>query len=202
MKGGTPSFTAKFKNGNKLIICGNGNYDKEETFFESEFTVYNCLDNNLPISRYGAVKDCRIDFKNDTLKITELKRLAIGKNWELKTVDYKTESFYFVNDSLYKRERITIPKFEISQNKIDEFYSFWANPIFDTNITGEGFKKIYYERIKKLEILSIYCDIRALEILKNYGNSSEGFCCELAETKMDALKIIDNIEKLSTTPCI
>ena len=103
-EGDKPNFTAEFKNGNKLILCGYGNYDGKETFFESEFVVYNCLGNNRPISGYSALKNCRIDFKNDTLKITELKSLAIGKKWEIKSVDYKTESFYFINDSLHHKK--------------------------------------------------------------------------------------------------
>ncbi|WP_103864895.1 hypothetical protein [Aquimarina sp. I32.4] len=197
-EGEKPGFTAKFKNGEKLIICcGSNNHDGEDTFIESEFAVYDCLGDDLPISGYNAIKTCRISFTNDTLQIAELRRLAVGENWELKPIGYKTEFFYYVNDSLYRDEKITIPKFTISQKRIDEFYDFLENPTFDENITVYDRMRINYQTVKKLEILSVYGEEKALKLLKNYGGSyEEGFCCELAEAKMFALEMIDKISIL------
>lgn len=200
-----PSYNAVFKNGKEIILCEYGaNYNGKDEFYSSEFAVYNCDNIEIDFGFYSAIDYCRINFKNDTLKITELKELAVKENWETELVDYKTKYFYYKKDSLVVEEKITIPKFHIDSKKIEEFHKFIEKPEkIDFRDTGFGTETVngYYDILKKLEILSIYGDNKAKIILKNFPEIfgfNPNLCCELAEKYSSAIEIINNIEKLST----
>lgn len=199
-KGNAPGFIAMFSNGEKIIMCSSNHHHGKETFYDEEFSIYNCGTNKSFITEYSALDTCRIDFKNDTLQITKLKRLAIGENWKIESVDYETTWLYFVKDSLHMHTEITIPKFTIPQKKIDEFYKSLKNPSDDQSVTI--YQKIGGQNdiIKKLEILSVYGDNTAYKLLKKKRKSAKGIEGLGGESLMEcaqALRMLAHIRKSS-----
>ena len=86
-----------FKNGQSLIICGF-----EENNLILEFNVIDCS-SEKSISEYSAVQTCTYEFKNDTLKIFELKLLPSGKNWKWQFEKISVEIFTLKNNKIIKK---------------------------------------------------------------------------------------------------
>ncbi|WP_344929536.1 hypothetical protein [Aquimarina addita] len=197
----TLGYVAEFSNGKKIgLYTYRTNYQGKETFYESEFSLYECADDQLFLSSYTASDNCRVNFRNDTLRIAELKRFAIGENWKLETVDYQTTYFFYIKDSLHKRTEITIPKFNIPQEKIDEFYCSIEHPLDNQRIEISEMMSILHTNMKKLEVLSIYGDEKAYELLKKNSippEGEEGLGGETLSGYVLAVRIINHIRTSS-----
>ena len=74
-EGDDPVASYSYSTGETLVICG---YTEDGLY--SEFDVLECA-TGASISRYAADQKCRLEFVQDTLRITELKYLPSGANW-------------------------------------------------------------------------------------------------------------------------
>jgi hypothetical protein len=149
-----------FKNGQSLIICGF----KEDNFI-SEFNIIDCS-TKRSISEYGALQTCSFEFKNDTLKIFELKTLPSGRNWKWQLEKISVEIF-----TIKKNKLVTIPQkaiFKHSEILIpnSEQVDFLDNILLNKD-NGMQYDWAWEEIIGKLEFLSLIRNKKALDILTN-----------------------------------
>mgnify|MGYP006155070387 FL=1 len=148
-----------FKNGQSLIICGF-----EENDLILEFNVIDCS-SEKSISEYSAVQTCTYEFKNDTLKIFELKLLPSGKNWKWQFEKISVEIFTLKNNKIIKipPKPIFYVDFQMSDFEQNEF----INDIILNKDNGLQYDWEWEEIIGKLELLSLIKNEKALEILLN-----------------------------------
>mgnify|MGYP006207160851 FL=1 len=148
-----------FKNGQSLIICGF-----EENDLILEFNVIDCS-TEKSISEYSAVQTCGYEFKNDTLKIFELKLLPSGKNWKWQFEKISVEIFTLKNNKIIKipPKPIFYVDFQMSDFEQNEF----INDIILNKDNGMQYDWEWEEIIGKLELLSLIKNQKALEILLN-----------------------------------
>lgn len=148
-----------FKNGQSLIICGF-----EENDLISEFNVIDCS-SEKSISEYSALQSCSYEFKNDTLKVFELKLLPSGKNWKWQFEKISVETFTLNNNKIIKipPKPIFNVNIQISDFEQNEF----INDIILNKDNGMQYDWEWEEIIGKLEFLALMKNGKALDILLN-----------------------------------
>lgn len=92
-QGDKPIYDYSFSNNQSIAICG---YQKEAVI--SEFDVFSCKDGSS-IAQYNALQNCKIEFKEDTIEITELKHLP-SSNWEIKLLPIKKELIVLIENAI------------------------------------------------------------------------------------------------------
>jgi hypothetical protein len=90
--------TFQFKNGKKIGLCGFIDTVGKQIIY-SEFTVYECGQKNI-VKEWDATKECLIEFKKDTLKISELYALPIGTNFSFVRKPFLINKLYYQNNIL------------------------------------------------------------------------------------------------------
>mgnify|MGYP006146250139 CR=1 FL=1 len=148
-----------FKNGQSLIICGF-----EENDLILEFNVIDCS-SEKSISEYSAVQTCTYEFKNDTLKIFELKLLPSGKNWKWQFEKISVEIFTLKNNKIIKIPPKPIFYVDIQMSDFEQ--NEFINDIILNKDNGMQYDWEWEEIIGKLELLSLIKNEKALEILLN-----------------------------------
>lgn len=109
------------------------------------------------------MQTCEVQFKNDSLTITELKYLPVGKKWEWELVPIG-------------RQRIVLDKNKLQVSTIEPFYRpttidselvdrFYTNL---EKLKGEGYNEQFESIIGKLEVLALNGKSRALRILTDF----------------------------------
>jgi hypothetical protein len=184
-----PILTLTYSNGTSLSLCGF--FDKEmqdEGLIMSEFKVFNCETGNALVE-YGAVQVCRIEEKQDSLIIKELKYLPIGEKWNWELIQIG-------------KQEITQSEGEITvSNQIPELGKFIIDEATQTEFLnslkkGSGFGSEWESDLGKLEVLSLLGNDKAWEILKDYekftGNKTDG---ALAEQWKDAIATVKWIKE-------
>ena len=141
---------------NKTVaLCG---YQNENGNF-SEFTLSVCNSNKI-IDFWGAVKNCRIESKNDTLYVYEIKFLPVSKNFEYDSIAWNIEKIYFNKDSInrinvvnpefpkYTNSQITevLSEFEEADSKIDEQKMALANKLFVATVSGNDKARGFFKK--------------------------------------------------------
>jgi len=180
-----PLFVFDFSNGKSISICGFKDSELQTDFLNiSEFNVFDCV-SGKSYAEYGAMENCIIKTKQDTLIIQLLKFLPTGKDWKWISVQIAEQI-------------ITIDLNEIEVSKIKAKYK----PIFiNSNIQadflssldrGKGFGENWEDDLGRLEVLSLLGNEKAWEILKNYeiftGEQTDG---ALAEQWKDAISTVE-----------
>ena len=148
-----------FKNGQSLIICGF-----EENDLILEFNVIDCS-SEKSISEYSAVQTCTYEFKNDTLKIFELKLLPSGKNWKWQFEKISVEIFTLKNNKIIKIPPKPIFYVDIQMSDFEQ--NEFINDIILNKDNRMQYDWEWEEIIGKLELLSLIKNEKALEILLN-----------------------------------
>jgi hypothetical protein len=113
-----------FSNKKSLAICGQFEVKNKDTTYE-EFACLECGQKKI-IDQWGATEQCKIVRVNDTLFITELYSLPIGKSFKDVVKPFHVYKFYY-HDNKIKEEccyRKDIPLYSAEQNKqvIQRFY--------------------------------------------------------------------------------
>ena len=129
-----------------------------------EFNVIDCS-SEKSISEYSAVQTCTYEFKNDTLKIFELKLLPSGKNWKWQFEKISVEIFTLKNNKIIKIPPKPIFYVDIQMSDFEQ--NEFINDIILNKDNGLQYDWEWEEIIGKLELLSLIKNQKALEILLN-----------------------------------
>jgi len=165
MQGETALAQYTFSNGLSLVICGN-----LENHLYTEFDVFSCKTGES-LSRYSAIQKCRIEFKNDTLKIIELKFIPSGENWAWQ---YQAIAIEFISlNSEKSLNSLTEPAFSQLKTSIPESVQEEFLDNFSLKLkNGERQDWQWEELIAKLEVIALSGNQRAIELLINLGDLS------------------------------
>ncbi len=114
----------RFSNNKSLALCGYFEDKNRDTSYE-EFACFECGQKKI-VDKWDATEQCRIEKINDTLFVTEVYYLPIGKNFEDVKAPFHVYKFYYYNNKI-KEEccyRKDIPLYSAEQNKevIRKFY--------------------------------------------------------------------------------
>ena len=152
----TPILIYEFSNGKSISICG---YQDSELNI-SEFNVFDCQSGKSYVE-YGAMENCEIKTKKDTLIIQLLKFLPTGENWNWESVQIAEQVF---TTDLNEIKVLDIkPKY-----KPISIESKQQSDFLNSLKKGQGFGNNWENDLGKLEVLSILGNKKAWEILKNY----------------------------------
>lgn len=112
-----PDTIFDFSGGQRLLICGGSEVqDKKKVY--SEFVISECGNNTL-IDFWGAVEKYEVEYVKDTLKLSKIELLALGKNLALIEKTWLTESFYYQGNKLQRVKKLN-PKIGYSQSQINK----------------------------------------------------------------------------------
>jgi len=149
---------------NKIIaLCG---YRNENGDF-SEFTLSICNSNKV-IDFWGAVKNCRIESKNDTLYVSDIKFLPVSESFKYDSIAWNIEKIYFDKDIINRKNVVNteFPKYTSSQitevlseyektdSTVDEQKMRLANKLFIATVSGSNKAREYFEQFPlKMKVL-------------------------------------------------
>lgn len=160
-----PALSIIFKNGIQLSVCGYKIKDvSKNEILISEFNVFNS-NTQKSLAEYSATKTCRVKAKNDSLIITEITNLPIGKNWEMQPTPIKRQIIRaFEKDIVVEATKNVFQKIHIEQSKFDKFMNE-IKSIDSKELQNDIF---FYKFIKKLELLSLNGNEKTKDILFNF----------------------------------
>ncbi|MGB1040128.1 MAG: hypothetical protein ACPGVD_04585 [Flavobacteriales bacterium] len=174
-----------FSNDIYVALCGN----KTEDSLYSEFSFFNCKSQKLIEEYSDGAQSYKVDFKKDTLKITNLKRLPVGKNWEFSSTPMYYDFITLNSDSLtYVEAKIIFRNPKISEKKQTDFLDY----IILNKDNGLQHDWAWEEIISKLELLTLVGNNRAKGILYNLENiTNYKFDGAVLEQYKDAIATIE-----------
>lgn len=111
-----PDTVFDFSGGHRLLICGGSEVQDRKKFY-SEFVISECGNKTL-IGFWGAVEKYEVEYIEDTLKLSKIELLAVGKNRELIEKTWLTESFFYQDNKLQRVKKFN-PKIKYSTNEIE-----------------------------------------------------------------------------------
>jgi hypothetical protein len=159
----TPVLIFEFSNGNSISICGYKDPDLQTSELNIlEFNVFDCKSGESYVE-YGAMENCIIKTKQDTLIIQLFEYLPVGKNWKWKSTQVAEQIITIDLNEIQPSE--IFPKYEpipIDNKMQTDFLSSLKK--------GKGFGNNWEDDLGKLEVLSLLGNEKAWEILKNYEN--------------------------------
>jgi len=179
-----PLLIFDFSNGKSVSICGFKDPDLQTTELNiSEFNVFDCLSGKSYVE-YGAMENCIIKTKKDTLIIQLLKFLPTGENWKWSSVQIAEQ---IITTDLNEIKVLKI-KTKYQPTSIDNKLQ---SDFLRTLKRGQGFGNNWEDDLGRLEVLSLLRNEKAWEILKNYedftGEQTDG---ALAEQWKDAVATV------------
>jgi hypothetical protein len=147
-------------NGKAIALCGYFEPKSKKTEF-SEFTLTVCGQNRI-IDFWGALHTCRIQVKNDTLCVHDLKDLLYGMNIKFQPTIWTTEKIYFSGQKTVRKlvlnrqiqkynqaEISTVLKaFETAKPGFDDDKLTLANELFIASISGNIKAREYFQEYK------------------------------------------------------
>ena len=155
-----PDTSFKFSNGKTIVLCGYIDTETKPITF-SEFVLAVCGQDTV-IDFWGALFTGEIKFKKDTLSISELLYLPVGKNFAYKQTVWTIEKIYFTKQKLvrslqvnrqilkYSKEKISsiLKEYETANSEIDENKIELANKLFIATISGSKLARKYFEEFE------------------------------------------------------
>jgi hypothetical protein len=147
-------------NGKTIALCGYLDSKSKKTEF-SEFTLTVCGQNKI-IDFWSAVHTCRIQVKNDTLFVHDLKDLLYGMNIKFQPTIWTTEKIYFSGQKTVRKlvlnrqiqkynqsEISTVLKaFEMAKPGFDDDKLTLANELFIASVSGSLKARDYFQEYK------------------------------------------------------
>ena len=179
-----PLLTFNFSNGKSVSVCGYKDPDLETKNLNiSEFNVFDCS-NGKSYAQYGALQNCIIITKKDTLIIQLMKSFPIGENWKWKPIQ--------IAEQVITTDLNEIKAFEIKPKYKPTYIKPKQQSDFLNSLKkGQGFGGNWVDDLGKLEVLSLLGNEKAWGILKNYeeyiGEKTDG---ALAEQWKDAVATV------------
>lgn len=144
-----------------MMLCGSITVEKKDTTF-SEFGLYRCGEAK-PLKDWDATQSCKVKVINDTLLVSELYGMPIGKNFKELWLPFYTQKIFVVNGKLKEKEfyRNDIKKYSKEQRAQviakykgltrgnDEHTVEVANMLFWGNVSGSKQCEVYLNQIDK-----------------------------------------------------
>jgi hypothetical protein len=179
-----PLLIFNFSNGKSVSICGYKDPDLQtENLNISEFNVFDCKSGESYVE-YGAMENCILITKKDTLTIQLLKFLPTGENWKWKSVQIAEQ---VITTDLNKIKVLEIN----TKYKPTHIENKQQSGFLNSLKQGQGFGNNWEDDLGRLEVLSLVGNEKAWEILKNYetftGKQTDG---AIAEQWKDAVATV------------
>lgn len=200
-KGDKPIRKIYFSNGIELSICGY--YEPEEQtgseIFLSEFDVFNCK-TKKSYARYGALDDCSINIKKDTIIINKYDLLKVIENGE-----------WVTSGVITSKQTLTIKSDSINVSKIFPAYKptgYQGKTARDflsqlEKLRNFGPHENWEENILKLEFLSLEGSEKAFNFLKKYDSITNYIASGVyAEELKNSIKNVEWIKSYIPNDCV
>lgn len=145
----------------KIGLCGGYEIKGIDTVF-SEFCIYECGSDTV-VGEWGAVIECKVEMSDDTLIVSELYLLPIGKNFEIISLPFYRHKYFYVEEKLvehlfYDNNIRKFSKKEIEQaigkyKKLSkgnfEYTIHVALMLFWSYVSGDKKAELYFNKIEK-----------------------------------------------------
>lgn len=150
--------TFRFSNGKTVVLCGYKNPDTKPATY-SEFVLAVC-GQRIIIGFWGALLNCRLQIRQDTLLVNRLEKLSNGKNFAYQENVWTTEKIYFNGEKAIKKLLVNrkiknynqsqiksvVRSYETARGELDE--QKMANQLLIAAISGDQHARRCFKAFK------------------------------------------------------